>query len=59
MTPELIQKEAFNWSWLAVLLVQSIVIVAGERGHTEADMVLEKQLRVLHPPPQAAGRDSH
>lgn len=46
-------REAFRWSGLAVSLGQSTVLTAGERGHTLADVVLEKQLRVLHLHPQA------
>jgi hypothetical protein len=33
-------------------------LVHYQHCHTQADMVLEKELRVLHPDPQAAERES-
>ena len=40
--------------WLTVSEAQSIIIMAGHGG-MQADMVLEKDLRVLHLDPQATG----
>ena len=36
--------------------VESIVIIGGKHGNMQADMVLEKELRVLHLDQQATGR---
>ena len=44
---ELLQRKTFNWAWLTVSEVQSIITMAGH-GSVQASMVLEKELRVLH-----------
>ena len=43
----------FIWGWLTISEVQSILIIDGRRGSTQADMVLEKELRILHLDPKA------
>ena len=42
--------------WLTISEVQSVIIMAGH-GSMQADMVLEKELRVLRFDPQGAGSD--
>ena len=42
--------------WLTISEVQSVIIMAGH-GSMQADMVLEKELRVLRFDPQEAGSD--
>ncbi|KAL6084023.1 hypothetical protein STEG23_029938 [Scotinomys teguina] len=44
------KEKTFHWGWLTVSEVESIIIRA-EHGGMQADMVLEKELRVLHPDP--------
>jgi hypothetical protein len=46
----------FHWDWLTVSGVQSIVVMAGSMVACR-QMVLEKELRVLHPSWQAAGSE--
>ena len=43
-------KQPFNWGWLKV----SVFIIAGRMAGMQADMMLEKKLRVLHLDPKAA-----
>ena len=47
-------KQPFNWCWLTVSEVYSIFIIAGRMAGMQADMMLEKKLRVLHLYPKAA-----
>ena len=53
MTMASLIKEYINWGAYSSE-VRSIIIMVGHGG-IQADMVLEKELRVLHPDPQAAG----
>ena len=50
----LIKEKTFNWGLLRVSEVYSIIIMAGHSS-VQADMVLQKDLRVLHLDPQRAG----
>jgi hypothetical protein len=54
MTKATLIKTTFNWGWLTGSEVQSIII---EAASIQADMVLEKELRVLHLDPKAERRE--
>jgi hypothetical protein len=45
----------FNWGWLSVLRVQSIIVIVRSRQHL-GQMVLDMELRGLHLDPQASSR---
>ena len=50
---QLLQGKIFSWSWLTVQRGRH----GGKYGSMKADMVLEKELRVLHPDLQATGKE--
>jgi hypothetical protein len=43
------------YSWLTVIEVQSTILIGRKPGSMQADMILEKELKVLHFDLQAAG----
>jgi hypothetical protein len=45
-----------KWGWLTVSEVQFIIIMVGKHGSIQADLVLEKELRVLRLDSKAARR---
>ena len=48
--------KTFNWDWLTVSEVQSIISMAGSMAVVQADMIMEKELRVLNLDLKAARR---
>ena len=56
MTTATLIKKTFNWGWFTVQRFSPLS--CRKHGGTQADMVLEEELKVLHLDPQAAGRDS-
>lgn len=51
------KRKVFSRGWLTVFRASAHYLHGRERSSRQADVILEKQLRVLHTDPEAAGKE--